>query len=335
MARKISFSRQILPIVAVVGLLFAIYLIFIQAPDRDQAEAEETPARVADERQGQPRVAGSGVVEPSSEIIEVGTAIGGLVEAVLVRPGDRVTVGQPLFRVDTRNLDARVNEARATIARAQAAIAEASAAENTASRQLALYRNIDDPLAVSRAEIITAEGNVTNARARRQLAEADLRAAQATLNSAQTESGRAVVRAPISGEILRVDVRPGELVNAGPGGGGPYIQLGETNPLHVRIDVDEDEAVRITEGAPAVVSPRGGAEQRVEAAFVRAEPLVVPKRSLTNSAQERVDVRVLQLLYRLPDDAPAAFRVGQQVDAFIPAEQSADAPRRRANADDE
>ena len=52
---------------------------------------------------------------------------------------------------------------------------------------------------------------------------------------------------------------------------------------------------------------------------MRAEPLVIPKRSLTNSAAERVDVRVLQIIYALPDDARATFSVGQQVDAFIPA----------------
>ncbi|WP_265530674.1 efflux RND transporter periplasmic adaptor subunit [Sphingomicrobium marinum] len=318
---QLSFSRQVLPALALIGILVAVFFIVIQAPDRSQAEAEETPARVDGELASQPRVAGSGVVEPSSEVIEIGTAIGGLVNTVFVAPGERVTKGQPLFRVDTRNLQARVTEARAAIVRAEAAIAEARAAESTAQRQLALYRNIDDPLAVSRAEIINAEGNASAARSRRQLAEAELRAARAALNSAQTESDRAIVRAPISGEILRVDVRPGELVNAGPGGGGPYIRMGETNPLHVRIDVDEDEAVRLKMGAPAIVSPRGGAQQRVEAAFVRAEPLVVPKQSLTNSASERVDVRVLQLIYRLPQDAPASFRVGQQVDAFIAAEE--------------
>ncbi|RZV50069.1 MAG: biotin/lipoyl-binding protein, partial [Sphingomonadaceae bacterium] len=183
---QLSFSRQVLPALALIGVLVAVYFIVVQAPDRSQAEAEETPARVQDELAGQPRVAGSGVVEPSSEIIEIGTAIGGLVDTVLVVPGERVTKGQPLFRVDTRNLDARVNEARAAIARAQAAIAEARAAEDTAQRQLALYRNIDDPLAVSRAEIINAEGNASAARSRRQLAQAELRAARATLNSAQT-----------------------------------------------------------------------------------------------------------------------------------------------------
>jgi hypothetical protein len=56
----------------------------------------------------------------------------------------------------------------------------------------------------------------------------------------------------------------------------------------------------------------------VQASFVGAEPLIRPKRSLTNSAQERVDVRVLQLIFALPADT-AGFFVGQQVDAYIPA----------------
>jgi len=73
-------------------------------------------------------------------------------------------------------------------------------------------------------------------------------------------------------------------------------------------------------GAAAIVSPRGAASEQVEAKFVRAEPLVVPKTSLTNSASERVDVRVLQVLYELPE-TDGLFRVGQQIDAFIPARQ--------------
>jgi HlyD family secretion protein len=94
--------------------------------------------------------------------------------------------------------------------------------------------------------------------------------------------------------------------------------MGETRPLHVRIDIDEEQAPRVALGAPATVSPRGAAERQVEARFVRAEPLIVPKRSLTNSAQERVDVRVLQLIYALPE-TDGLFRVGQQVDAYIAA----------------
>jgi hypothetical protein len=56
----------------------------------------------------------------------------------------------------------------------------------------------------------------------------------------------------------------------------------------------------------------------------------VPKTSLTNSASERVDVRVLQVLYELPE-SDGMFRVGQQVDAFIPAKDAKTAGKKAAS----
>ena len=161
------------------------------------------------------------------------------------------------------------------------------------------------------------------AQARLSAARARLDSAQAQASSARTEIGRATVRAPIAGEILAVNIRPGEFLSTMGGGGQPFIEMGETRPLHVRIDIDEEQAARADLGADATVNPRGASDTRVKASFVRAEPLVVPKRSLTNSAAERVDVRVLQVIYALPDDARETFRVGQQVDAWIPAKRSA------------
>ena len=315
-----SFPRNVLPVLAIVGLLLAAFLIWRGLPDRKLEEPEETPARATGALADAPRVAGAGVVEPSSEVIDLGTALSGLVTAVLVRPGDYVSRGQPLFRVDDRDVRARLLEADAAISEAGAAIVEARAAEAAAARQLALYRGIADPAAVSRSEIIRADGEAAVARGRRQLAEARLDAARAARNRASVERSRLTVAAPSSGEILAVDVRPGEFVQAGQQGSNstPYIQMGETRPLHVRIDIDEDEATRVALGSAAVVSPRGAADRQVRARFVRAEPQVVPKRSLTNSAAERVDVRVLQLIYELPP-TDGLFRVGQQVDAFIAA----------------
>ncbi|CAA9527633.1 MAG: hypothetical protein AVDCRST_MAG31-2076 [uncultured Sphingomonas sp.] len=80
-------------------------------------------------------MAGAGVVEPSSEVIDIRTALSGQVTAVLVRPGDYVTRGQPLFRVDERGVRARLGGAEAAIREASAAISEARAAESTAARR--------------------------------------------------------------------------------------------------------------------------------------------------------------------------------------------------------
>ena len=318
--RNLSFSRQTLPIIAIIGLVVAAFFIIGGLPDRRLTEPAREPARAPAALADKPRVAGSGVVEPSSELIQIGSALSGLVTSVAVEPGDRVTGGQVLFTVDARAARAQLREAEAAIASARAGIAEAQSARATAGRQLALYRSIADPAAVSRSEVIRAEGEASAASERLALARAQLQAAQARAASAQTEIERLTVRAPRPGEILAVNIRAGEYVSTMGGANAPaFIEMGETQPLHVRIDIDEEQAPRVALGQPATVSPRGAAERQVSVRFVRAEPLVVPKRSLTNSAAERVDVRVLQVIYELPE-ANGLFRVGQQVDAYIPAQ---------------
>ncbi|WP_252258953.1 efflux RND transporter periplasmic adaptor subunit [Erythrobacter aurantius] len=320
---NISFSRHILPILAVVGLIVATLYTIGSLPDRSITEPENQPPKAAGALADAPRVSGSGIVEPASEVIDIGSALSGLVTDVRVAPGDRVEKGQVLFLVDDRAARAALAEANAAIREARAAIAEAQTARDTARQQLALYESLSDPAAVSRSEVIRAEGEAQAASSRLELARARLNAAQARAGSAQTELNRLTVRAPIAGEILAVNIRPGEFVATQGGNGQPFIQMGETNPLHVRVDIDENEAVRVKLGAPATISPRGAAEIRVEASFVRVEPQVVPKRSLTNSAAERVDVRVLQVIYALPQSKEAeVFRVGQQIDAFVAADAS-------------
>ncbi len=320
--KNLSFARQILPAIAVLGLIAAAAFILAGLPDRTLSEPEGEPPRAPEQLADAPRVAGSGVVEPSSETIQIGSALSGLITGLFVQPGDRVAEGELLFTVDDRAARAQLREANAAIAEARAAIAEARTARATAARQLELYRNVEDPAAVSRSEVIRAEGEAAAAAERLDLAQARLRAAQARAGSAQTEIGRLSVRAPIAGEILAVNIRKGEYVSTmGGGGSQPFIEMGQTRPLHVRIDIDEEQAPRLKLGAPATVSPRGASDRQVQAAFVRAEPLVVPKRSLTNSAAERVDVRVLQVIYQLPE-TDGLFRVGQQVDAYVAAEGS-------------
>ena len=317
--RGLSFVRTILPALAVIAIIIAVILVATGQPDRSQDGAAVAPPRASAAFGSAPTVAGSGVVEPSSEVIDIGTSLAGLVTKVYVTPGQQVEQGAPLFAVDDRAIRSQINEASAAIARAESARAAARTTLATAEQQLALFRGIDDPRAISRAELIDRQGAVRAARSQIAQAEADIRSARATRASAQTDLGRLLVRAPIAAEILSVNIRAGEYVsNGGPQGGGnsaPYMEIGNTRPKHVRIDIDENEISRVKIGSDAIVSPRGNADIRAKATFVRAEPLVTPKVSLTNSASERVDVRVLQLIYRLPEGSD--FFVGQQVDAFV------------------
>jgi HlyD family secretion protein len=314
-----SFSRKILPVVAIIAIVAAFAWVLLGQPDRSLAAPEKEPPEASKANGGADSVAGSGVIEPSSEITDVGTNVSGIVTEVFVQIGQRVSKGAPLFAVDSRQVRAALREAEAGIVEARAQIEEARTNMATAQRQLALYRGVDDQRAVSRSEVISADGALADARARMNAAQAQLAAAQARRASASTELARHTVYAPISGEILDVEIRAGEFASAGGQGGNnapPYMQIGQTQPLYVRIDIDENEAARIRTGETAVISPRGNAGRRLAVNFVRIEPQIVPKRSLTNSASERVDVRVMQLIYALPAEADG-FRVGQQVDAFV------------------
>jgi multidrug efflux pump subunit AcrA (membrane-fusion protein) len=322
-----GWKRFILPVLALAGLAIALAVALRGQPDRSLAPAEVLPP-VAPASLAAGRVAGAGLVEPASELVELSPLVPGVVRQLLVSPGDRVTRGQLLLLIDSADVQARAGEARAAIGAAERAVAAAEVERDAARRQLALIQSLADPDAVARSQRLEREDVLKAAEARLGVARADLARARAALVSAETELERRALRAPMAGEILQVRTRPGQYVTAGPAPGGnqsPPITMGETRPLHVRIDIDETEIGRVNLGAPATVSPRGQALAQVEASFVRMEPLVVPKRQLTNQASERVDVRVLQLVYALPESA-RSFTVGQQVDAFLPAREAPAAP---------
>ena len=114
--KNLSFSRQILPLIAIVGLLAAVAFILAGLPDRELSEPGREPPRAPEQLAAEARVAGSGVVEPSSETIQIGSALSGLITGLYVQPGDRVGEGDLLFTVDDRAVRAQLREAEAAIA---------------------------------------------------------------------------------------------------------------------------------------------------------------------------------------------------------------------------
>jgi HlyD family secretion protein len=324
-----SFSRVILPTLAAIGIIIAAIMVARGLPNRKAEKAIITPPKMPQEQREKGSVAGSGVVEPSSELIEIGAPLSGVVEEIFVTAGQQVSRGTPLFRVDTRDAKAALALSRAQVRSSLQSVEAAKTQVKVAQNQLALFRGVTDARAVSRLEIIDREGVLAQARAQLALAQAQTSEARAGADRAQVDVLRRTIRAPMTAQILQVRTRVGQFANAGTGQGGaqdPLMTMGVTLPLHVRVDIDENEIDRIESKAPAVISARGNSSRRVTAVFVRAEPQVVPKRSLTNSASERVDVRVLQLIYALPIQGQTFF-VGQQIDAFLPANASQPKPQ--------
>ncbi|MBL9137430.1 MAG: efflux RND transporter periplasmic adaptor subunit [Verrucomicrobiales bacterium] len=246
-------------------------------------------------------VAASGIVEAMSENVSIGVPEAGLIETVHVAVWDEVREGQPLFTLDGREL-------RAEIAVREAEVLVAEATLRRIQDQLSRLKGVTDPRAVSAEEVRTKEHDV-------QVAAAQVKSAQAQLEQRRVRLARLTVAAPRPGTILQVNVRSGEFASATPK--SPAMVLGDLEHLQVRADVDEQNATRLQPGMTATAFLKGVTTDPIALDFVRIEPYVVPKVSLTGASTERVDTRVLQVIYSFRRPADRAVYVGQQVDLFV------------------
>jgi hypothetical protein len=114
-----------------------------------------------------------------------------------------------------------------------------------------------------------------------------------------------------------VNIRAGEYAATSPK--SPAMVIGDTGKLQVRADIDEQNATRIRPGQKAVATLKGDPRVSMPLEFLRVEPFIIPKVSLTGASTERVDTRVLQVMFSLQKPADTPVYVGQQVDVLIEA----------------
>lgn len=304
--RQLSFYLALLGIVGIAGVVIQL---------RAAVTEPLQPPPVAPVAKPFPRAIGaSGLVEARHENTQIGVPVPGLVAAVRVAVWDRVEAGAPLLELDRRELDAAraALEAQRAVAEAQVGTAEAVVARDEA----ALARIARLPLgeATTERDVEAAETQLAVARAQLLGARAEVDAARAALAQNAVLLERLVVRAPIAGTVLQVNVRAGEY--AATTSVVPIV-LGNVDEVQVRADVDEQLAPRVRPGARAVGYIKGAGGDPIPMEFVRIEPFVVPKRSLTGSSAERVDTRVLQVVYRFAPTEARPVYVGQQMDLYI------------------
>ncbi len=181
-----------------------------------------------------------GEVEAARDAL-LAASLGGHVERVHVKTGDRVKRGQALVWVDSASHRARLKQARV----------EVEAAERELARAKALGK------AIPKAELDAADTR--------------LRAARAAVNTARVSASRAVIQAPFTGTVVDVDVEVGEV--AAPG--APLVRVVQLDPVLVTVAVSDRDVVALKEGAPAQVrfSARGKSAQGIVKTIKRAADL--------------------------------------------------------------
>jgi HlyD family secretion protein len=311
-------KRSILPLIALAALSFGIISV-VRSQPRTESNVPPSPPPFSPYDHA---VAAEGLVEASSENISIGTPIADVVTEVPVTVGQVVKCHEPLFKLDDRQLRADLATRQADLGVAMTQVKVDSALYDDAKQQLDFAETLSDKRAISSEEFARRRFAAEAAKARLESANAQVSAAAAQVKSVETKIERTIVRAPIDGQVLQVKIHVGEFAPAGVTA-TPLVLLGRLQPLNIRVDVDEHEAWRVNPSAKATATVRGNASLKTPVSFVRFEPFVLPKKSLTGDSTERVDTRVLQVIYRVDNDALPLF-VGQQMDVFIeaPAVQS-------------
>jgi len=291
--RKISFY------LAIVGVVAAGVMVW-----RLRANEPVCPPPVAPPVKPAGRaIAASGLLEARRENTSIGVPAAGLVTEVCVKVWDRVRAGQPLLRLDDRDLRATLLTEEANITVAEATLRRIQD-QYERTRKLGLCQ----PPVVSQDELDTSRNDVA-------VAQAQLEAARAAVAQTHALLERLIVRAPIDGTILQVNVRAGEY--ASPTASSAPVVLGSIDEVQIRADVDEQLAPRVKAGQKAIAYLKGDASHPIPLQFVRIEPYVIPKVSLTGSSTERVDTRVLEVIYAFKNNSDKPVYVGQQMDVFI------------------
>lgn len=338
-------------LVCTVVLLFMVFSVQEEAQELTAAqETPVTPPRSPYEAS----ISGVGVVEPSSENILIGTPLNRIVDKILVTSGKKIRKGDILFQLDSRDLQSELKIQKVAYENAQArysklrslprpedltageaALKSAQISSEQAKSQYQMILGLQDKRALSQQEINRRRFNFQMAQAKEEEAKANLEKiqagawkpdldiaqnevdqAKANIDKIKTEIERTIIRSPINGTVLQIKIHEGEF----PPHDKPSMIVGNTNELHVRVNINQWDAPYFRSNAPAVAFLQGEARIEIPLKFVRIEPYLVSKQNITNEITEKLDTRVLQVIYEFKNASQLPIYVGQQVDVFIKAE---------------
>ncbi len=166
----------------------------------------------------------SGRTEATEEV-EVRAQVSGYITKIFFTDGQEVKKDDLLVEIDPRPYQAALDKAKAEVARCQALLVKSKA-------DLARSEKLLPSGAISREEY-------DQQIAAKDMAEAQLQAAQAAVRDGELNLEFTKITAPIPGRTSRARITAGNLVQAGMGGSSVLTTIVSTNPIYVYFDIDE------------------------------------------------------------------------------------------------
>ena len=252
-------------------------------------------------------------LQSSGSNINIYPEVAGTVNHIPAKEGQDVAAGDVLLSIDDSVQRAATQQAKAQIQVAQASL---KTAQDTYAKQKAAADI--DPRAVSKDTLDSAKDNVG-------LAMANVELARRQYDSAASLLAKFQIKALSDGKVISINTAVGSYAST-QGVYDTYTQQSQPimvigamgNALAVRCYVDEVLLQRLPSlgDIDAYMFIRGS-DIKIPLKIVRLQPNVTPKIELSNQRTERVDVRVLPVIFSFSTPANVTLYPGQLVDVYI------------------
>jgi len=334
--------------------IFSMYTLLSEEDDEIALLQQEVPSHPIAPFKSY--ITGVGIVQASSENIFIGSPIIRIVEKVLVSVGMEVKKGDPLLKFENRDLEsdllikqvaydialAKIAKLKALpqpedITSAEAALRSAQIDTRQAKTELDRALSVEDRRAISQEEVDKRSFHFEQAQANENktqlnldkikagtwqpdlnIAHLEAEQAKANLEKSKTDIERTIIRSPIDARILQIKIHEGELP-AMDSSRNPMMIIGNTKEKYLQVSINQYNAPSFKSDAPAIAFLQGDNRTQFPLEFIRLEPYMVNKQNLTNEISEKVDTKVLNVIYRFKDQVEDLF-IGQQMDVFIETE---------------
>jgi HlyD family secretion protein len=312
-SKKESHVRnKLIFILAFIGLLIGLVGAYIFGIEKKPQPPVFTPA-------SNPYAKGiyaEGIIEsyqPNGENINIYPEVPGTVVHILIAEGATVKKGNPLVLIDDAVQRATVEQQKAQV---ELAGANLKSSQDQLDKQKISYEL--EPRSVSKNDLDNAQNAV-------RVAKANVEVAQKQYELGQTLLSKYTIRAPIDGVVMSINASTGSYISAQGAyntytqGFSPVLVMGSSqNYIGVRCYIDEILISRLPlmSNLHAEMSIRG-TNIKIPLEFVRVQPYVSPKIQLSNQRTERVDVRVLPVIFRCKKPKEKDVYPGQLVNVYI------------------
>lgn len=310
--KEVPVRNKVIFIAAIIGLLTGIMSAYIFGIEKKPQPPAFNPA-------SNPYAKGiyaNGIVESyqsNGANINIYPEVPGTIKQILVSEGAIIRKGAPLIMLDD-------SVQRATVEQQRSQVELASASLKSFQDQLNKQRESHElePRSVSKNDLDNAENAVNVAKATREVA-------QKQYELAQTLLSKYTLKAPQDGAILSINAAVGSYVSTQGSydtytqGFTPLLVMGSSQVyIGVRCYIDEILISRLPQASQmhAQMSIRG-TNISIPLEYVRVQPYVSPKVELSSQRTERVDVRVLPVIFRFKRPKDIDVYPGQLVDVYI------------------